>query len=73
MAYSQAQPLKMRMGLLVKKNWEEIYVFKTRAEADRGIVLQCNVEVVVLILGGFCKHWGQFSLANDLLIAIQLD
>ena len=36
-------------------------------------LLHCNLGVVELIQSGLGKHWVQFSLASDLLIAIQLD
>ena len=60
------------MGHLAK-NWKEIYILGSRAEADRDIDLYCNLEVVELNENGLGKHWVLFSLANDRLIAIQLD
>ena len=45
----------------------------TRAEADRDLVLYCNIVLVQLAQSGLGKKWVQFSLANHLLIAIQLD
>ena len=36
-------------------------------------LLHCNLGVVELIQSGHGKYWVQFSLANDLLKAIQLD
>ena len=45
----------------------------TRAESDRDITLYCNTGVVELIQTGLGKFWFQFSMSNDLLIAIQLD
>ena len=36
-------------------------------------LLLCNLGVVELIQSGLGKHWVQFSLASDLLLAIPLD
>ena len=64
----------MRIGHLAKV-WGKTYIFGTRAEADKDIVFLhcCNLGVVELIQSGFGKDWVHFSLAIDLLIAIQLD
>ena len=60
------------MGHLAKI-WGKTYILGTRAEADRDTVLYCNLGVADLIQNGHGKYWVHFSLANDLLIAIQLD
>ena len=44
-----------------------------RAEADRDTVIHGRLGVVDLIQNGLGKHYVEFDLANDLLIAIQLD
>ena len=62
----------MRMGHLAK-NWEETCILGIRAEADRHTVLRCDLGVKELIQTGIGKHWVLFNLANDLLIAFQLD
>ena len=36
-------------------------------------LLHCNLGVGELLQCGLGKHWVQFSLANVLLVAIQLD
>ena len=51
---------------------ENLY-FDTRAEADKGLILSCNLGVVDLIQSGLGEHWVQFSLASALLIATQPD
>ena len=70
--YFPAQPLEIRMGHLAK-NWEETCILVIEAEADRNIVLHCNLGVEDLVQSGLGKHWVQFSLENDLLTATQLD
>ena len=73
---------KWRIPQLNPWKWEWVTLQKigrktcilgTRAEADRDLVLHCNIGKVQLIQSGLGKHWGRFSLVNYLLIAIQLD
>ena len=73
MADLTTQPLEMRMGHLAKKLGGKLIYGGITAEADRDTVLHCNLGVVDLIQSGLGKHWVQFSLASDLLIAFQLD
>ena len=49
------------------------YILGGRSEVDRDLVLHCKLGVVELFRNGLGKHWVQFSLASDLIRAIQLD
>ena len=61
------------MGHLAKKIGRKTYILVITAEADKDTVLHCNLGVVDLIKSGHGKHWAQFSLASDLLLAFQQD